>query len=331
MYLFKYFNYFLIFFLFFFNPFELAHADKKGKHSTSKTVLHSETSPTQLHAITPDTIEDIDPNRLKQKLLKELGVDRSCAGVPESNMTTHTITNIVNRDRVYKFVAGRGLVCVSPEEVARSGVRHFKSQLQTPPKGLEYTDIEGHWDAETHGGADESNLLGGYGQLTLDISEKMIRVPIVEATEDNLRYYKAHLVHSGDYFRFETQSQFPIFDMTVGVNYVPSFIMNGKGLYLEYHDEPHYHEPMDAQAGGVYLLARMVKDSASGKDLVRISGFRVPFGSAVYSEPGAIHDDATTQGHWRVGYVNAKDFSTVLIRNNKSEKVGMDFQESKSK
>ena len=321
----------------------LTFADPKTKFKSAKTFLNHSLGilPEDLHDTTdvisvdhsapplekqqPTTVAA--PETLQDKLFHDLAVDRSYPGVPESNMTTHKIVGVVTGDQVYQFVASRGLTLVSQGDARRSGVRRFKKQLNEPPKGLDYIDIEGHWNAEPQGRADESNILGGYGKLTLNIDGSTIRVPIVDATEDRLRYYKAHLLHSGDHFRFETHHPFPIFEMTVGKNYVPTFIMKGKGLYLEYHNEPHYHEPIDAHTGGVYLLARMIADQPSGLEWVRISGFRIPYGAAIYSEPGAIHDDATLQGHWRVGYVNAEHFSTVLIRNTRDEKVGIEFHE----
>ena len=265
--------------------------------------------------------------KMKVRLFQQLAIDRSDPTVSDSQMTTQRILGVVTGDQVYKFVMNKGIIAVTPREAHQSGVRRFKKQLNFPPRDLQYTDIEGHWDSETHGSADESNILGGYGRLTLKTMERTLQIPIVQATEDTLRYYKAHLLHSGDHFRFETEREFPIFEMSIGKNYVPSFVMKGKGLYLEYHNEPHYHEPMNTHTGGVYLLARIMTDPVSSQEWVRITAFRVPYGTAVYSEPGAIHDDATTQGQWRVGYIDAKEFSTVLIRNQRDEKIAFEFQE----
>ena len=279
--------------------------------------------------VTPGMKSDLDV--LKDHLFQSLRVDRRCSGVPESHMTTHRITHVLTQDQIYRFVAHQGIMPLSPEAVIQEKVRLWGSSVQEPPLGLDYVDITASWDSEPQGEADESNILGGYGELKLAIDDTLIRVPVVQASEERLSYYKAHLLESGDLFRFETQSQFPLFEMSVGRNYVPAFIMTGKGLYLEYHNEPHYHEPMDPDAGGVYLLARIIKDELKGQEFVRISGFKIPFGTAVYSEPWAIHDDATTLGNWRVGYMNAQVFSTALIRNQAHERVGIEFFEQVEK
>jgi hypothetical protein len=72
---------------------------------------------------------------------------------------------------------------------------------------------------------------------------------------------------------------------------------------------------MDVSAGGVYLLAKEIIDVTTGKQHYHMTAFKVPYGTAVYTEPGAIHDDATTQGNWRVGYTKAEVYSTAILRN----------------
>ena len=156
-------------------------------------------------------------------------------------------------------------------------------------------------------------------------------MPVLEATEARLAYFGAHLLRDGDYFRFRTRRNFPLFEMAIGEHYLPNYIMERKkGLYLEFHNEPHYHEPLDAPSRGSYILAKEVGDApAAGDGTARkffdIASFRVPCGTAVYTEPGAIHDDATTIGRWRVGYINAQQFSTVTIRNAAGDLVGFEF------
>jgi hypothetical protein len=105
-----------------------------------------------------------------------------------------------------------------------------------------------------------------------------------------------------------------------------------KGLYLEYHNEPHYHEPATEQTRGCYCLAREVPcddpelaDSEIPWKTFHITCFRIPYGHACYSEPYAIHDDAPTIGEWRVGYIDAESFSTVTIHNCEMDLLGFEF------
>lgn len=203
------------------------------------------------------------------------------------------------------------------------------------PEGLKHATFTATWRREISIAQDESNILGGNGLLLVDTTEGSIAIPIVEATEEHLSYYRAHLLENSDCFRFQTPSNnFPLFKMEIGHDYVEGYLMKkNKGMYLEYHQEPHYHEPLNADAGGAYILAREVGDaplSADGieRKIYHLTAFKVPFGKAVYTEPGAIHDDAATNGHWRVGYTIAlgiAEFSTVILLNASRELLAFDF------
>ncbi len=239
--------------------------------------------------------------------MKTLGVDRR-GDTPNSNMTTLAFEQTVEKGSTYRFVSGRGIVA-APGEVAREMVAS-----DIVPSGLKFATLDADWDSAV-GVADDSNILGGNGTFTIHSDDVEFSIPIVEATEEALRYFGAHLLRDGDCFEFNATGQFPIFTMEVGVNYVRDCVMaKGKGLYLEHHNEPHYHEPLDSDAGGVYLLAKRVT-SEVGRSQYRVVGFRIPPGHAVYSEPGAIHDDGTVTGRWRVGYTKAELFSTAVIKN----------------
>ena len=99
----------------------------------------------------------------------------------------------------------------------------------------------------------DCNILGDSGVFQARTPATCIAVPVLTATEEHLRYYSAHLLQHGDVFRFQTSSScsaFPIFTMHIGAHYVPEYIIRkGMGLYLEHHNEPHYHEPLDTAAG----------------------------------------------------------------------------------
>jgi hypothetical protein len=90
----------------------------------------------------------------------------------------------------------------------------------------------------------------------------------------------------------------------------------GGGFYIEHHNQPHFHMPMDEQAGGFYLLGKKV-----GTDRYRFTAFNIPFGSAVFTNNGTIHCDAGLVGNYLVGYTIAKEYSTVLLRSSAGEKV----------
>ena len=99
-------------------------------------------------------------------------------------------------------------------------------------------------------------------------------------------------------------------------------------------------QPLSEDADGYYLLARVAdgKGGDSGEPVAEeeegdgegegegagvaakvyeITGFRIPFGCAVYTRPGAIHADCGLVGSaWIVGYTDSDHFSTALVRNS---------------
>jgi hypothetical protein len=265
----------------------------------------------------------IDPNVLNHHLFKKLAVDR-CGDVPGSHMKTKNLDLLVDPGVTYEFDFEKGIKIVDAS-THEAPIRTFRSPDLSGPPSFPHARFTGVWD-KTVAVKDDSNILGGNGSLHVSTHEAEIKVPVVEATEETLSYFKAHLLKPGDQFRFQTHQRFPIFTMEIGEHYVPEYIMEkGNGLYLEYHDEPHFHQPMDRAAGGVYVLAKKVGIEGH-QDIFHMTAFKIPYGYAVYSEPGAIHDDAPTQGNWRVGYIDALNFSTVILKNDENRPVGMKFE-----
>lgn len=233
-----------------------------------------------------------------------LFVDRN-GSMLGANMTTLAYDKKADSDTVFQYVSGSGPLPVEKkgEFACLPRVREFAGGIDSVPEGLKHATLTAVWRHEVSIAQDESNILGGNGMLLVDTAQGSVSIPIVEATEEHLAYYKAHLLKNGDCFRFQTPSNnFPLFKMEIGQNYVDGYLMRKeKGMYLEYHQEPHYHEPLNAEAGGAYILAREVGEAPPSADgierkIYHLTAFRVPFGTAVYTEPGAIHDDAATVG-----------------------------------
>lgn len=252
-------------------------------------------------------------------LLEKLAVHR-CGSIPDSCMNTNTLEKIINYKTPYVFSSERG-VELSSEVFCEKGVpsahkrASWRQQTDILPLGMPYAKYKGTWLKKATTKQDDANILGGYSKLMFDTRGKELAIPSCVATEEYLSYYKAHLLQSGDCFLFDTQREYPIFTMEVGTNYIEGFIKK-KGIYLEYHNEPHFHQPMESSSRGHYILAREVPGEPG---YFHITAFAIPFGRAVYSEPFAIHCDAHTVGKWRVGYIDAEEFSTALLYNSNDQ------------
>lgn len=236
-------------------------------------------------------------------------------GAKGANMTTDALSLIVKNNQVYKIkecglaLSSQTLYAIDLEDRA------------THPEKIEvplYLEVEAHWDQTPQESGAGNNILGDNGILTLPF--EILDVPSVEATNETLAYYGAMLIHKGDVVRFP-DDEYPLFRMTVGDRYIDDFVMGeGGGFYLEFHyDKPHFHMPL--QGGGHYILARWNEEGTK----LQITGFKIPDGYAVYTKKGAIHCDAALTGDLLVGYDQAEDSSTVLLRTPNNDMTRIEF------
>lgn len=227
-----------------------------------------------------------------------------------SDMITHGFTQIISPDREYRF---------TEEGLEETG------QGTDAIDGLHYIDIEGKW--LNHGvlEEDEANVLGERGRLILDYESLLI--PESKATKETLSYFGGKLLEYGDTVVIESPKKLPVSAMTVGKNYVKDYLLQGDlggGAYIEYHDNPHFHMPMDEKAGGYLILGKKIS-----KGKFRLTAFRIPFGKAVYTRSYAIHADSFLTGKYSVVYSSSEDYSTGVIKDQAGSliSVGIDSLE----
>lgn len=129
--------------------------------------------------------------------------------------------------------------------------------------------------------------------------------------------------------------------VTVGPKYVKEYLLDsGSGVYLEQHEMPHIHRPMNSNAAGWMLLAeKQISPSASlsvpfchssssdleesGKqepgrsrpDLpaFRCAFFRIPNGACFYTAPLTWHADCFLTGQWEVLYSAEGQNNTLAL------------------
>ncbi len=101
--------------------------------------------------------------------------------------------------------------------------------------------------------------------------------------------------------------------MNIGENYVEHFLFKedgGGGCYLEYHNTPHLHIPINKNSCGYLILGKFVDNK------VHLSAFKIPFGYAIYTSPFTVHCDGFLVGDYTVLYTVTPNYSTVLLRHN---------------
>lgn len=257
--------------------------------------------------IAPATIfADID--------IDSLMVDRQ-GTTSESFMRTLAIVGSITPNTCFKLSEATLVSCGSPIQVDQ----------KTPfvSKDLPRVVVDGTWNQAKQIASKDANILGTFQTFETDLDE--LAIPIVPATRESLAYYGARLVSVGESIVFETEAELPITHVEVGHAYFSDYLMKeeyGGGFYVEYHDRPHFHFALDANASGFLVLGKLDESGA-----LMLTGFRIPQGTAVYTPSNVIHSDATLIGKWLVVYSIAEQFSTALLRTRTGALVGVSSYE----
>ena len=183
--------------------------------------------------------------------------------------------------------------------------------------------LDGTWDNDIDLTIEDANILGGNGRYLLPEGAETLVIPEAEATPEHLAYYDCHLVPVGGTVNFNANAPLPITVTSVGQTYAVDYLQNaahGGGEYLEVHDRPHFHMPLDEEAGGHLIIGKTYPDGTR-----RVSAFRVPFGFGVMMAPWAIHADSHLIGRYMVIYSATKNFSTVIVRKSSGDLAAIEF------
>lgn len=189
--------------------------------------------------------------------------------------------------------------------------------------------LSGDWDTSVSVETEQANILGDVGILTLDTDE--ILIPEAPCTAEMLAFYGGRLLGTGETFEIDANANLPVTRMEIGAGYADGYLhvaSKGGGAYLEHHDRPHLHMPLDEEAGGYLILGRR-DDSGDGSSDNRadylVSGFRIPYGSAVYTPPEVLHADPYLTGNYLVVYSVTENFSNAVLRGPGGGVVTVEF------
>ncbi len=217
---------------------------------------------------------------------------------PQAFMQTTRIVGEVNPHTVYQ-IAGHTLhPSHKPPSKPVQATQH-------PP----HTCLQGQWIDPTHTSPHPSNILGDIGSFLA--TTHSLTIPMAPTTPANLAYYGAQHICPHTPFQFETDTCLPLFEMTIGSDYITRYMLQQKhagGIYIEYHDKPHFHMPLHPHAHGHLILGKKITPY-----LYHLSAFAIPYTTAIYTSPGTIHNDSFLVGRYLVAYTTTPHFSTVRL------------------
>lgn len=257
------------------------------------------------------------------KILNKLIVNRS-GSAKDAMMVTRDVPGYVSPQKHYQFTwkaSGRGcaigLIEVQSEQVD-CPARLPKEGIIAPKQAV----LTGEWVTQESVFNADANILGGMGSLILS-SEEAVSIPVLDATPQTLAFYNAYLLSIGSIVQFETKHDLPVVDVSIGQHYVEHFLSNeqyGGGEYIEYHDQPHFWAPSSPDCSGHILLGRQEQDT------FYMTGFRIPFGHAIYMSPFTLHSDAYLVGDYLVVYTVADHYSTVIFKKPNGDMGRLQFE-----
>ena len=243
-----------------------------------------------------------------QETLDKLMVNR-CGKDPQSYMKTESIVGYVSPQQCYRLDANS----LTPiEEPGKLDITKLESE--TPP----HVRVTGHWRALETVESMRANILGGLGTLTLNAYE--LNIPEADPTPEFLAFYDARLLRVGNYLTFESDQNLPVTIINIGQTYVEDYLHvkdQGGGSFIEYHDRPHLHMPLESKAHGHLILGR-----SEGDDYL-LSAFPIPFGYAIDTEPFVLQAGPYPVRRYLVFYSIPKNYSPVVFRTETKEVINV--------
>ncbi|WP_428241935.1 hypothetical protein [Gynuella sp.] len=171
-----------------------------------------------------------------------------------------------------------------------------------------------------HGGS--ANTFGGVGALLLPDD---FRIPAVVADKDNVRHYDLQLLANDEVFSPSSKDyEIVMMRYEYSKDYKKDFLMQtygGGGVFVETHDFPHIHIPLDNNSGGYIVIGKLLSNGR-----YQFTAFNIPFGYALYTPSYTIHGDGTLVGKYGItvgdsAFVSA---NTVLMYNKNSLTMALD-------
>lgn len=251
---------------------------------------------------------------LKHEFPSKIIVHRICSTNENAYMITEDIIGTIEPNSNYK---------IEKDNIIKIELTESEQNMHILKQPDYITLLEGEWILEAAENQNkERNILGNDGIFITNQKEIKLKKQI--ATENNLAFYGAKLYKIGDILGFENVTDtFPVTIVDVGKDYAKDYIMDpnlGGGVYLEYHNNPHFHMPLDDKCEGCLILGKKVNEKYA------LSAFQIPYGYAVYTPGWIIHNDCFLIGRYLVVYAISNEYSTVILKDNNDNLVKVDIE-----
>lgn len=259
-------------------------------------------------------------NKYKNIIIDRQGIK------PNSNMTTLDVISEVEPNCYYKLLKDSLIKVEQDIFIDNDQSDNNKKHSNIDYSKVKYCVIPNKWNNSNQQQCDtsESNILGNSGILQIDSSS--LKIP--QTSIEHLGFYNCILHKHNNVIKFNIDCPLPVCKMQIGDHYVENYIMKkAGGVYLEYHNRPHFHVPLincrqqsqSLQNNGHLILGKMTEEG------IMLSAFEIPYGYAVETPNNIIHNDCFLKGEYLVIYSKTPEYSTVLLKNNQGKPIKVDI------
>ena len=227
---------------------------------------------------------------------------------PKSFMCTNKLVSVFTPNSTLQFANSQLIEKTLDPIVLEKNKQNNKLENE---KDINFVRIKGKFVKSFLLEKTSNNILGKNDFFISQVTS--LTIPETHITDKTLKTLGCTLIKPGDIFTLEFEKELPLFEVSIGSEYVNEYLLKenfGNGFYIERHNTPHYHQPLDSNAGG-FLIVGLILDG----DLV-LTKFKIPFGYGVYMKPDTLHSDAFLVGNYNVIYTKTLDYSTYLFINS---------------
>jgi hypothetical protein len=209
------------------------------------------------------------------------------------------------------------------DKIIKKNIEYDYNLNENKESKLKYVEVCGEW-INSDENTNNTNILGGIGLFK---TEHKINIPINFGKKEYFMYFNCFLLDKNDTIIFDMKDM-PIFEMDIGENYFQNYIMNkefGKGMYIEYHNTPHYYINLNktnyTNYNSYIILGKKLDN------IYKFAALTIPQDKMLYIPPYILHNDCCLVGKYKVMYNMAEDFSTVRFvnKNNIDEMTEINF------
>jgi len=228
---------------------------------------------------------------------------------PQSFMRTNKIVQVFKPCSFLKFDGGKLIESTNINLLDVNFKNHIKYETNSNTD-INCIRIKGKFIKSFLEEKSPNNILGANDYFMTNDSN--IIIPETKTTPSALETFGCKLIETNTGFSLNCDQELPLFEVSIGEEYVQEYLLQpglGNGFYIEKHDTPHYHQPLDFNAGGFLILGQVIKDE------IILTKFKIPFGCGIYTGPNVLHSDAYLVGNYHVVYTKTPNYSTYLFVN----------------